>query len=175
LEKKDKNMDDELDVIGGSVSEEHQYLTFIVSGETFAIAVLEIKEIIEYASITHVPQMYSYMAGVTNVRGNVIPVIDFKDRLGLGHATADNRTCIIVETVDESETLLVGLIVETVDQVYPLPPEVRELAPNFGTRIGKDFISSMAKVNDRFITILNLSALLDVEELSKNKFAYETR
>jgi purine-binding chemotaxis protein CheW len=168
-------MDDELDVIGGAVSEEHQHLTFIVKDETFAIAVLEIKEIIEYASITHVPQMYSFMAGVTNVRGNVIPVIDLKDRLGLGQASNDNRTCIIVETLDEAETLLVGLIVDTVDQVYPLLPEMREPAPNFGTRIRKDFILSMAKINDRFITILNLSALLNVEELSKNKFTYETR
>ena len=168
-------MDDELDIIGGAVSEEHQHLTFIVKNETFAIAVLETKEIIEYASITHVPQMYSYMAGVTNVRGNVIPVIDLSDRLDLGETNEDNRTCIIVETTDESETMLVGLIVDTVDQVYPLLPEMRESAPNFGTRIRKDFIQSMAKINDKFITILNLSALLNVEELSKNKFTYETR
>ena len=166
-------MNEELDVIGVAINEEYQHLTFIVKNETFAIAVLEIKEIIEYTSITHVPQMYSYLSGVTNVRGNVIPVIDLSDRLGLGKTSDDNKVCIIVETFDDSETLLIGLIVDAVDQVYPLLPEMREDAPSFGTRIRKDFIQSMAKVNDKIITILNLFTLLDIEELSKNKFTYQ--
>ncbi len=168
-------MDDDLDIIGGAVSEEHQHLTFVVADETFAIAVLEVKEIIEYTSITHVPQMYPCMAGVTNVRGNVIPVVNLSDRLGLGETSKENRTCIIVETVDESETLLVGLIIDTVDQVYSLPPQMREVAPQFGTRIRKDFIDSMAKINEKFITILNLPILLSVQELSKNNFVHEIR
>jgi purine-binding chemotaxis protein CheW len=167
-------MHDDLDVIGGSVSEEHQHLTFVVDKETFAIAVLDIKEIIEFATITRVPQMQSYMAGVTNVRGKVIPVIDLSDRLELGASAEGNRTCIIVETSNEGELFEVGLIVDAVDQVYAILPETTEQTPSFGTRVRKDFILRMAKIGDGFVSVLNLSILLSVDELSINNFTYET-
>jgi purine-binding chemotaxis protein CheW len=166
-------MHDDLDVIGGSVSEEHQYLTFVVDKETFAIAVLDIKEIIEFATITRVPQMQNFMAGVTNVRGKVIPVIDLSDRLGFGAIDEANRTCIIVETMDDGELLEVGLIVDAVDQVHALLPEMTENTPSFGTRVRKDFIARMAKIGETFISILNLSMLLSIDELSHNNFTFE--
>lgn len=162
-------MNDNIDVVGNAMSEEHQHLTFFVDNETFAIAVLEIKEIIEYASITRVPHMNPFMLGITNIRGKVISVIDLALRLDL-MGSDTSHTCIIVETIDDGEMMEIGLIVESVDQVYPLPPEVKEATPNFGTRIRRDFIKSMAKVNDKFITILDLKTLLAIDELSENRY-----
>lgn len=166
-------MHDDLDVLEGAISEEHQHLTFVVNNETFAIAVLDIKEIIEYSTITRIPQMESFMMGVTNVRGKIIPVVDLSDRLGLGVTTEGNRTCIIVETHDEGEMYEVGLLVDMVDQVYAILPENQEQSPSFGTRVHKEFISNMARIGEGFVSILNLSTLLSVEELSRNIYTHD--
>jgi len=167
-------MHDDLDVLGSATSEEHQYLTFSVSKETFAIAVLDTKEIIELTTITHVPQMQSFVAGVTNVRGKVIPVIDLGIRLGISDEKEENKTCIIVETTHDNERLEVGLIIDAVDQVYAILPETTEITPNFGTRVRKEFIARMAKVGETFISILDLARLLDINELSLNDFSHVT-
>ncbi len=152
-------------------NEADQYLTFTVDGEIFAVPIASIKEIIEYSSITRVPQMDTFMAGVINVRGNVIPVVCLSDRLGFGGADEDSRTCVIVETQDdEGDILEIGLLVEAVDQVYSFSSENTQEAPSFGVRIRKDFISKMAKIGDSFVTALNLKTLLNVKELSKNTY-----
>lgn len=166
-------MHDDLDVLGSATSEEHQYLTFTVSKETFAIAVLDTKEIIELTTITRVPQMQDFVTGVTNVRGKVIPVIELSSRLGINENNDENRTCIIVETSHDSEQLEIGLIIDAVDQVYTILPETTEITPNFGTRVRKEFIARMAKVGETFISILDLSRLLDINELSLNDFSHE--
>lgn len=152
-------------------AETDQYLTFTVDGEIFAVPIVSIKEIIEYSSITRVPQMESFMAGVINVRGNVIPVVCLSDRLGFGGGGEENRTCVIVENEDdEGDTLEIGLLVDAVDQVYSFSEDNTQEAPDFGVRIRKDFIAKMAKIGDSFVTALNLKTLLNVRELSKNTY-----
>lgn len=164
-------MQDDLDVLGSATNEEHQYLTFTVSKETFAIAVLDTKEIIELSSITAVPQMQPFIAGVTNVRGKVIPVINLAKRLGIFEETENEQnTCIIVEVLLEHESFEVGLIIDAVDQVYSILPATTENTPSFGTRVRKDFIKRMAKVGDHFISLLDLETLLDLNELSTNSY-----
>ncbi len=166
-------MHDDLDMIEGAISEEYQHLTFIVNNETFAIAVLDIKEIIEYTTITRVPQMCDFIAGVTNVRGKVIPVVDLSSRFGFIKTGQENVTCIIVETSEDGEKFEIGLMVDAVDQVYPIMPEDREESPDFGARIRRDFISHMAKISNGFVSVLNISKILSVDELSQNCFTYE--
>jgi len=62
-----------------------QYLLFYLKGEIYAIKALSTSEIVEYSHITKVPKMHSYVRGVTNIRGNIVPVIDLLDRFGLGY------------------------------------------------------------------------------------------
>lgn len=147
--------------------EEHQYLTFLLNNEMFGVDVLHIKEIIEYAMVTRVPTMQRFIKGVTNVRGNVVPVIDLSDRLSHEEGHIDKKTCIIiVETRVHNENLEIGLIVDSVNQVFDIMPESIEEAPSFGAKIRKDFIKQMGKVNDKFIAILNLENILNIDELS---------
>lgn len=150
-------------------AEEYQYLTFYVQDEQFGVGILVIKEIIEFAVITKVPQMNQYMLGITNVRGNIIPIIDLSNRLGLGQSDVMRRTCVvIVEMVEESETFEIGLLIDGVNQVYDIYPSDTEEAPNFGSRIRKDFIKFMGKVENQFIAVLNLDRLLSIGELSRS-------
>src|ERR1035437_1181872 len=83
-------------VAGTAMAEEdHQYLTFLLSGEMFAIAILNIKEIIEYGNLTEVPMMPGFIRGVINLRGSVVPVVDLSARFGGKCAEVRRRTCIV--------------------------------------------------------------------------------
>jgi purine-binding chemotaxis protein CheW len=147
--------------------EEHQYLTFLLKNEMFGIDVLHIKEIIEYAMVTRVPTMQNFIKGVTNVRGNVVPVIDLCGRLNQGESDIDKKTCIIIVEINvNNENIEIGLIVDSVNQVYDIMPESIEESPSFGAKIRKDFIKQMGKVDDKFIVILNLENILNIDELS---------
>lgn len=149
-------------------SEKYQHLAFITKDEMFAVGVLYIKEIIEFAVITKVPQMQHFIKGVTNVRGNVIPVIDLADRLGLGSSDIHKRTCIVIVDIKEgNDSLEIGLLVDAVNEVHDILPADTEDAPSFGARIRKDFIRHMGKIGGKFIAVINLENLLNVSEISK--------
>lgn len=145
-----------------------QFLSFFLKNERFAINVSHVKEIIEYTQITCVPMMQKFLAGVTNIRGNVIPVIDLSSRLGMGSSDICKKSCIItVEMTIEDTTSEIGLVVDMVDQVYDIKAEHKMQAPEFGTKIRKEFMQMMARIEDKFITILDISGVLELQELSK--------
>lgn len=158
----------ELILSSRSEIDEHQYLTFYVKSEQFGIGILGIKEIIEFAVITRVPQMSNFMLGITNIRGSVVPVVDLSQRLELGESDILRRTCVVVvETKYEGELFEIGLLVDAVNQVYDIYPSDTEEAPEFGTRIRSEFIEFMGKVGSEFISILRLKSLLNISELSQ--------
>ena len=150
-----------------TVAESGQYLTFLQRGEMFAIDILGIKEIIEYAKLTTVPLMPEFISGVINIRGAVVPVIDLSARFGREAAVTTRRSCIvIIETVNDNEKIDIGIIVDSVSEVLEIPPADIEPAPRFGTNIRADFINGMGKVNDKFVIILDISRVLSVDEMS---------
>lgn len=153
----------------GKKSEEgNQYLSFFIKDEMFAINAFYVKEIIQYTQITRVPMMQSFMVGITNIRGNVISVIDLAERLALAQSCIDKKTCIItIETLIDGEETEIGIIVDVVDQVYDIAENHRMDAPEFGSKIRKDFISMIAKIDEKFITLLDMSSILNIHELSK--------
>jgi purine-binding chemotaxis protein CheW len=146
--------------------DQQQYLTFMLGGETYAMGILAIKEIIEYGALTEVPRMPSFIRGVINLRGAVVPVIDLSARFGKPAAKVARRTCIvIVEAVASEETQDVGVMVDAVNAVLEIPPQEIEPPPSFGANIRTDFISGMGKVNGKFVIILNIQHVLSVDEL----------
>jgi purine-binding chemotaxis protein CheW len=150
--------------------EEHQYLTFVLSGEIFAIEVLRIKEIIGLGQITPVPTMPEYINGVINVRGNVVPVISLSTRFSLVKSEITHRTCIIiVSAIVEGEKIDVGLIVDMVNQVYDILPSHIESTPMFGSTLRKDFIQKVGKVNGKFISILDIEGITNLQEISNTE------
>jgi purine-binding chemotaxis protein CheW len=148
-------------------NEGNQFLSFFLKKEMFAINVTYVREIIEYTQITRVPMMQSFIAGVTNVRGNVIPVLDLPDRVGIGKSDIDKKSCIItIETEIDGENMEIGLIVDMVDQVYDISPSNKMDAPEFGSRIRKEFMQMMAKVEGEFMTLLDIDGILNIADLS---------
>lgn len=142
-----------------------QYLTFMLGGEMFAIGILAIKEIIEYASLTTVPMMPACIRGVINLRGAVVPVMDLAARFGGKPMAVTKRTCIVIVEADvDGERQDVGVVVDAVNEVLDIPSGDIEPPPTFGARIRADFIQGMGKINGRFVILLNVNQVLSAEE-----------
>jgi purine-binding chemotaxis protein CheW len=150
------------------VSPPQQYLTFVLGGETFAIGILAIKEIIEYTGITDVPMMPAYLRGVINLRGAVVPVVDLSVRFGKPPNAVTKRTCIvIIEIKVGHERHDIGLVVDAVNAVLDIPQGEIEPPPSFGSHIRTDFIQGMGKVNGKFVILLELDHILAFEEMQR--------
>jgi len=147
--------------------ENRQYLTFFLQGETFAIAILHIKEIMEYGHLTAVPMMPEFISGVINLRGAVVPVVDLSSRFGGKKSGITKRTCIvIIEVVTaEQESQVIGVVVDAVNEVLEIPSSEIEPPPAFGAKIRADFIEGMGKINGKFVIILDVSKVLSTEDL----------
>ena len=144
-----------------------QYLTFTLGGEMFAVAILNVKEIIEYGTVTEIPMMPGFIRGVINLRGAVVPVIDLSCRFGGKSTQVARRTCIvIIELMQDDQKHDIGVMVDAVSEVLEIARADIEPPPSFGAKIRTDFISGMGKVNGKFVIILDVARVLSVEEIA---------
>lgn len=142
-----------------------QFLTFCLNRESFAIDVGQVREILDLTDITRVPQTPDYMLGVINLRGHVVPVIDLRLRFGLEAAERTRDTCIIVMEIQiDSEQVVVGAMVDAVEEVLDMAAADIEAAPRLGAQINVDFIRGVGKRAEQFVMILDIDRLFAVEE-----------
>lgn len=143
-----------------------QYLTFKLGEEVFALDVSQVREILDFIKITKVPQTPEYMCGVINLRGSVVPVIDMRLKFGLAQIEATVNTCIVVVEVNiEQEKTVLGVLVDSVQEVFELEPQEIEAPPKIGTHLKTEFIKGMGKREDKFIIILDIDKIFSVSEL----------
>ena len=143
-----------------------QYLGFTLAGETYAIELLRIREIIEHVPITRVPGMPSAVLGVINLRGRVVPVVDLAVKMGLGPRPITRWTCfVVVEAMMDGERTTLGLLADSVSEVLDLAPDDVEPPPAFGTRAPVDYLRGMGWQEQRFILLLDLDRMLSAEVL----------
>jgi len=144
-----------------------KYLTFKLNSEEYGLEVLRVKEIIGIMKITTIPQTPSYVKGVINLRGKVIPVIDLRLKLGMNETDYNRNTCIIVVDINENgSNVHVGFIVDSVSEVINIVREDYEPAPKFGFNINSDFIIGMVKSQDKVRTLLNIEKILKDDSIS---------
>ena len=146
-EEEDDDMED---------TQEGKYLTFLLNNEEYGIEIGYVTEIIGMQNITGVPDMPSFIKGVINLRGKVIPLMDVRLRFGMEYRVYDDRTCIIVINVREQP---VGLIVDRVSEVLDIPPGQIEPTPEMRKDRGNRFLQGMGKVG------AEVKLLLDAEKL----------
>jgi purine-binding chemotaxis protein CheW len=140
--------------------------TFKLDDGIYGIDILLVREILDYKKITKVPQVLDFMLGVINLRGNVVPVIDLKLKLGIGATNISVDTCIIiVEVVVNQEITIIGSLADSVYEVMDLDTSQIEDAPKIGSNISTKFIKGMAKKDDDFVIILNVEKVFSNEEL----------
>lgn len=143
-------------------TQKDKYLTFHLAGEDYGIEIRYVIEIIGIQNITEVPDMPAFIRGVINLRGKVIPVMDVRARFSLPDRDYDDRTCIIVVTIDETE---VGLVVDEVSEVADIPTANVEPPPRTGKSTGTQYIQGMGKINSAVKILLDVHKLLFSEEM----------
>jgi len=143
-----------------------QYLTFVLDEEVFAVDVARVREILEMPTITKVPQVPDFMRGVINLRGCVVPVIDLHMKFGMQVAEQTVNTCIIVVEVDmDGESIVLGALADSVQEVIEMEPSQIEAAPHIGTHLRTEFLKGMGKHNERFVMILDIDKVFSGVEL----------
>ncbi len=148
-------------------SENHQYLTFKLDEEVFALGIDKVREVLDYTSVTKVPQTPEFMRGVINLRGSVVPVVDMRLKFGMAKTEKTVNTCIIIVEINlEGETTILGALADSVQEVLDLEPHQIEPAPKIGTKLRTDFIRGMGKRDEQFIIILEIDKVFSGEELS---------
>jgi purine-binding chemotaxis protein CheW len=150
------------------VKDSNRFLTFGLGEENYAIPILNIKEIIGMMNITHIPRLPDFIKGVINLRGQIIPVIDLRLKFGLQGRDYDERTSIIVvELQTRDEMMIIGLVVDKVNEVLNINPSDIEAPPRYGADIDQSFLTGMGKVAEDVIMILDVGKILSVDEMKK--------
>lgn len=149
----------------------HQYLTFCLAEEEYAISVANIKEVLAVPKITRVPKMPPFMRGIINLRGSVVPVLDLRKKFGIGETELTAQTGIIVTEIESERDdgtpflLTVGVFSDEVKQVITIEPSAIEPPPKIGIAIDTTFIRGMGRVNGEFVIILDINRVLNGTEL----------
>lgn len=146
---------------------ERQYLTFLMGQDQYSLDIMIVKEIIAYSNILKVPMLPEYIKGVINLRNKVVPVIDLSMRFGKGKTDVSKLTCIIIVEMQKAEKRVeIGIIVDAVSEVISLAEDEVEQTPDFGDDVHAEFISGMGRIGDRFIIMLNISKVLNVQDIT---------
>ena len=151
------------------ITETTQFLTFTLADEVFAVDIRQVKEVLEYTSLTKVPRTPPTMCGVINLRGSVVPVMDMRLKFGMPKSERTVNTCIIIieaSTHDGTASTL-GAMADSVKEVMNLEPDQIDPPPKIGTRMRADFIRGMGKHDDQFIIILDIDKVFSAEELEQ--------
>jgi purine-binding chemotaxis protein CheW len=143
-----------------------QFLTFRLDQEVFAMDIAVVREVLAFKTVTKIPRVPEYIRGVLNLRGNVVPVIDMRLKLGLGRTEQTADTCVVItELAAAGERSVFGALVDSVQEVVDLDPEVVAPPPDIGRRLGGDVVRGLAKRADQLIMIVALERVFTVEEL----------
>lgn len=144
-----------------------QYVTFGLGEELFGIEVTRAREILSLVSVTKVPQTPDYLLGVINLRGQVVPVVDLRIKLGIPETEMTRDSCIIVMEVQvDGEVLIVGGLADSVREVLELHDDQIEPPPRMGTKLRTEFIAGMGKVDEQFLILLEIDRVFSSEELA---------
>lgn len=140
------------------VSFSGRYLTFTLGESTYGLELMDVRDIITLQPITSVPYVPPYVAGVINLRGKIIPIIDIRMRFDLPSIEYDERTCIIVV---ELENVEVGMIVDRVSEVITFAPESLSLIPDFDKYNNNKYLSSIGRSGDSLVMNLDCRRIFE--------------
>ena len=143
-----------------------QYLTFKLDRELFAVDIDKVREVLEFTFVTKVPRTPTFMRGVINLRGNVVPVVDMRLKLGLSMTEKTVDTCVVIaEVAIDGEKMVLGALVDSVQEVIDLDSSNIAPPPHIGGRVDTTVIRGMGKRDDQFIMILDLDRVFTANEL----------
>jgi purine-binding chemotaxis protein CheW len=146
---------------------EGKYLTFSLADEHYGLEILCVQELVGLLPVTRVPRLPAFVAGVVNLRGRVIPLVDLRVCFGMPASAMDERTCVIVVRVERADdrSAAMGVIVDEVSDVVYLAQDVIEPTPEFGTSVDTSFVKGVGRLEDRVVLLLDIDQVLSSGEL----------
>jgi purine-binding chemotaxis protein CheW len=155
-----------------------QYLTFRIDQEVYGIDVAHAREVIEVSDLTPMPKAPAWIRGVVNLRGSVLPVIDLRRRFGMGESALGGKraSVVIVELLQGSDTIQVGVLVDSALEVFEYRDADIEPPPKFGARFSRNYLRGVGRRNqylffiliaDKVFTDQDMPLLVDAEPLKE--------
>jgi purine-binding chemotaxis protein CheW len=154
--------------MGGSqnIMARSQYLTFQLAEEEYGLDIMQVREIIEFGTLTKVPRTPPAIRGVINLRGNVVPVIDLALKFTGVPSPITRRTCVIIgETILCGEPVVMGIIADAVSKVVELTDDEILPAPAFGAGVRVDYLTGMGRAGAKFLLLLNIDKVFSDGEM----------
>ena len=152
---------EQLDTLSNQISfatDGSQYLTFRLAQEEYGVEILKVQEIKGYSAITPIPNTPSYLKGVMNLRGTIVPVVDLRSKFSMDEAEYNQFTVIIVVKVGAK---VMGLIVDAVSDVLNIPKTDIQPTPDFGSEVDARYINGMAKAGDKLVVLLDIDRVMN--------------
>ncbi|MFC1510695.1 chemotaxis protein CheW [Candidatus Omnitrophota bacterium] len=144
------------------LAREGKYLTFALGHEDYGIEILKVMEIIKIMDVTSIPKAPDYVIGIINLRGKVIPVISIRQKFNMPEEEYTSETCIVVVNL---KNVLVGIVIDKVNEVVDISADAIEDPPSFGSSNYDGTILGIGKIDDTVKILLNIDKILD-EDLS---------
>ena len=142
------------------------YFSFTLGEEDFALEINKVREILDYTAIFKIPRMPEFIRGVINLRDDVVPVVDLRLKLGMSAIEKTLDTCIvIVEVGMNEENVLMGVLVDSAQEVFTLDAGQIKPAPKLGTKLNTSFIRGMGKRGEKFLILLDINRVFTEKEL----------
>lgn len=142
-----------------------QYVTFLVGEETYGVSVIKVQSINEMVEITHVPKALSFIKGVINLRGAVVPVIDMRKKFNLPPKEYDSFTVILIVEV---KGRLIGMIADAVSDVVSFPVSDIKTNINFSARVDTSSIEGVGMAGESLIILLDVDTFLNSDNLKES-------
>jgi len=142
-----------------------QFLTFFIAGEEYATTILKIREVVEFDTITVVPNTPAWIRGVINLRGSVLPVVDLAVKFGLPPSSISKFSCVVVAEVECGDVYMaMGVLADAVSQVIEFTANDVEEPPPFGTRVKIEYLRGMGRMGKKLCQILDIDKVLTADE-----------
>lgn len=144
-----------------ATTQEKQLVVFKLFKEEFAVEITQVREIIKPPNITKLPHLSEFVEGVTNIRGDIVPVVSLRKRFGITEEGATGETRVIIVDLHENR---VGFVVDAVTEVLRLPQSAIEPPPKTFAGLKADYLNGVGKLDDRLIILLDVNHILSSSE-----------
>lgn len=149
-----------------------RYIDFSIGNESYCLEILKVRELMGMTDITPLPQTPDFIRGVINLRGQIIPIIDLRIKFGMEFKPYTKRTTIMVVEVElEGERMLMGLVVDSIQEVIAIPEEKINALPYVNSRVKAEYIRGVADTQDGMKIVLDVVKILSDEDFVAIKAA----
>ncbi len=164
----DKSVATEADEVEEICLPTKEFLTFCLDGEEYGVEVLKVQEIRRYDAVTKIPNTPSFIKGVANFRGNIVPIVDMRIKFNLGDITYDQFTVVIILNLDGRMT---GIVVDGVPDVIGLTEKQMRPMPKCGTVIDTEYIKGLGNIEERMLILVDIEKLMNSPDMCLSDIA----